>query len=655
MSSTRILALLLCLFLLSACAEKRIIPEPVSPETVLMSEAGRYWDMEDYSTSQKLYQTLSLQPDLTPRQQAVVWERLGISAFHSRDYKTALPALKKWAELVPRAGQSWMWHQMYSLSLKETLGEDIYLEYISSLSQDIMLSFEIRKNAVLALAEFYFERENYHEAMSALERIYAQAGTDAQMEYLEKGFHEYLSRLSLEQLNPAVPFMDQEKINYFPSNIFFWTLYSRQLEDDPSMWKTLWPRLSTLSRQGMFIDPNPYIMDVEMWLEKFGTPVTEIALLLPLSGQFSSTGWKILRGAGVAHWEMLRNGLKINVRTINTDDEGWLSRLKEMESAAIVGGPVSRDVWEKITSSGLNRDKIFFTFLPSINDEGISGWRFFASPRDQVRAMIDRSVNELGFTDFAVFYPEDDFGRSYAQVFWEEATRKGVRVSGLQSYPGNEPERWNNIVASFLGVEDMNSPNKNPSPEFQAVFIPDSLSRVKGLIPQFFYFDQNQLVFMGPMLWSQAYSPGTLEQQYFSLTMTSGAWLDDNPSSGSGKLKSRLNETIQGDPDFWVALGYDFVKFASGLGDLPSPGQYELINEQLANADFRDWSMAPIWWNDQGEAFQDLYVFQMSRSSLSLADMDYLNSLVLIREARKAQWIETFMEKEEKLKNIDQP
>ncbi len=637
---------MLVMLLVSACAEKKITPDPVVPEKVPMDEAAVYWDRKDYSTSQELYRILSQKPDLTARQQIIVQQRLGISAYYNQDFETALPALEKWAKLAPRTRLSWQWQEMYFLSMKNVLGEDKYYRYLNDLSEDMTLTFEIRKKAAMTLAGFHFEQGRYPEAMSIMEKAYVRADTDEQKLYLKNFFLEYLNQLSISELKAALPFLDQEKTNHYPFNIFFWTLYSRQLEDDPSMWDNLWPRLSNLSRQGQFIDQRPYIRQLEEWLEKFGIPATEIALLLPLSGQFSSSGWKILRGAGLAHWEMLLDGFRVNVRTINTEQDGWLEEIMEMESVTIVGGPVSREAWQKIRSSGVNREKVFFTFLPSIDDEGTSGWRFFTSPRDQVRSMIDKAALDLGFTDFAVFYPEDDFGRAYAKVFQEEAGQKGVRISGLQSYPGDEPRRWNNIVASFLDVSHVNTPYKNPSPDFQAVFIPDSLSRVKGLVPQFHYFDQNQLVFMGPMLWSQAYSPDTLEQQYFSLSMTTGAWLDDNSTPGAVKLKSGLDHTLQGKPDFWVALGYDFVRFAAGLGNLPTPGDYERINEMLAEVDFFDWSMAPVSWNDQGKAFQDLYVFQMSRSGLSLADMDYFKSMVMIREARKARWMQMIWERE---------
>ena len=645
MSLTRIFFIVLCLLVLSACAEKKVIPPPVAPDIVRVEEAQRYWEGGDYHASQRLYQRLSARTDLSPPELQTVWQRLGLSAYYNQDFETALPALRKWAGLEPLIQETWPWQEKYSLSLMETAGKDIYHQYLTGLSRDMTLPFEIRKNSGLITARALFEEKMYSEAMEHLEQIYAQAPDADEKILLEQDLLGYLADLSMEDLEAARPFLQQERIFSYPYNVFFWSLYSRQLEDDPSRWEELLPELTALARQGVFADPNHYIRDYEQWTERFGIPAEkEIVLLLPLSGQFSSSGWKILRGAGIAHQKSLLNGPEVKI--INTHQQGWLQKLRETDPGSITGGPVSREVWREITDAGLHKERVFFTFLPSINDEGISGWRFFASPRDQVRTMINRSVNELGITDFAIFYPEDEFGRSFAEIFWQEATKQEARISGLKSYPAAEPERWNSIVASFLNVQDMDPSSKVPSPDYQAVFIPDSLSRVKGLIPQFFYFDQNQLLFMGPMLWSQAYTPNTLEQQYFSLSITTGAWLDDNPSPAAARLKSGLNEGLQGDPDFWVALGYDFVRFAAGLNSLPSPEQHQGINSQLARNSFADWSMAPVSWDEQGRASQDLHVLQMNRASLTPADMDYLNSLILIREARKAHWIETLMERD---------
>lgn len=647
MSLTRSIAFLLCAMLLFACAPKKIVTEPVRTDAQRMQQAGRYWDNENYVMSRNLYRELAKLPDISPRQRLLIEQRLAISSFHVEDFQQAIESFEKWAEFDPGIKRSWQWHEMYALSIRETAGDDEYFSYLLSIYQDRLYPREISNNASLSMAKFHFDQGRYPESMTLLGKNYDQLTTRNQKKHFEKSFHDYLSELPVQKLTQASSFMDQDKTYHFPFNIFFWSLYSAKLADDPSQWKSLQPKIAALHRQADFADPQPFTAQFEQWMDKLGVPAREIAILLPLSGQFSSTGWKILKGVGQAHWEMLASDIQIKIRTINTNSKGWIQELEEINST-IVGGPVSGRTWDEIVDAGLNKNKSFFTFLPRIDDEGISGWRFFASPNDQVRSMINRAVEDLGFTDFGVFYPEDDFGRAYAQAFWEEANKKGVRVSGLKSYPGNEPSRWNDIVASFLNIKDKNTPYRHPEPDFQAVFIPDSLSRAKGLIPQFFYFDQNQLLFMGPMLWYQAYVPDTLEQQYFNLTMTPGPWWNEDFAADAQNLISGFNETIQTEPDFWVALGYDFVKFASEMQNLPSASRHESINEILAQNSFNNWSMAPIYWDEQGQASQDLHVFQLSRESMDLADTEYINSMIQIRKARQDQWIKMIKQKEEK-------
>ncbi|MFP4129053.1 MAG: hypothetical protein ACLFSF_08415 [Desulfonatronovibrio sp.] len=93
-------------------------------------------------------------------------------------------------------------------------------------------------------------------------------------------------------------------------------------------------------------------------------------------------------------------------------------------------------------------------------------------------------------------------------------------------------------------------------------------------------------------------------------------------------------------------MGYDFIRFIENLNNLPSPEQNEEINKQLAAINFQGWSMAPVSWDKQGRASQDLYVLQINKDKLSRADMNYYNSLIQIRKARKHQWMEKLREKE---------
>jgi hypothetical protein len=117
------------------------------------------------------------------------------------------------------------------------------------------------------MVEFYFEEQMYPEAMHTLEKVYAQAETYRRREDLEQSFQEYLEQIDPADLETALPLMDEDRMNSFPYNVFFWTLYTRQLERDPLLWQTLRPRLTQLSREGEFLDQRAYIREVKTGLK----------------------------------------------------------------------------------------------------------------------------------------------------------------------------------------------------------------------------------------------------------------------------------------------------------------------------------------------------------------------------------------------------
>ncbi len=643
MNIFRFLILALCLLVLFACAEKKVVP--VEPDTTrLETMAAQAWQKGDFARSQIFYEQLLREVELDRKEAIKAWQRLAFSAFKNSDYLMAMQALNSWAELEPAALDKWRWHEIYALSLNKTKDEQAYVLYLENLYLDSKTPFPLARKAALELALTHFKSKRYPEAASVLKGLYSRARTDEQRSGLERDYLELFLDLGPD-LKQAEAHMNRRKQLDFPYNIFWWAVHQQYLEEDPARWPAIHPLLLEIAGQGRLVDRDFWFGLLEYWEKELGKPSTRIALALPLSGDFSTAGWKILRGAGQAHLDMVSRGMEIEIKTINTDDPEWLKRLARMDDISLVGGPLSGRQWREVLDSGLHEEFVFMTFMPSLDNEGILGWRFFPSARDQVRVLLDQAVNQMGITDFAVLYPEEDFGRAYAETFWDQARNMGAEIRNIKSYPPDDQARWNDIVSSFLKTGEWQD-QAGGYPDFQAVFIPDTLSRAQGLLPQFFYFNQDQLLFLGPMLWYQAYSPNTLEQQFFSLALTSGPWCTIEPSEPSARLVSGLEKTLQGEADFWVALGYDFARFASRNGDPPSAHEPEEVNRFLQNNSFYDWSMAPITWDELGRASQDLFVFQMDRTSLVPANPYKLNWLMEFRKQRKEMWMERIREQQ---------
>jgi hypothetical protein len=145
------------------------------------------------------------------------------------------------------------------------------------------------------------------------------------------------------------------------------------------------------------------------------------------------------------------------------------------------------------------------------------------------------------------------------------------------------------------------------------------------------------------MLWTQGFNPNELEAHYFSLALVPGAWWPENQGAKVALLKKLLDQTAQGKPGFWVALGFDFVRFSAMLASLSDTRQPAKLNQILAGLQGMDWTMAPISWDEDGQASQELFVFQPSSSGLIPANITSIEAKIEFRNKRRAQKLEELM------------
>ena len=252
--------------------------------------------------------------------------------------------------------------------------------------------------------------------------------------------------------------------------------------------------------------------------------------------------------------------------------------------------------------------------------EGQDAWRFFPGTGDQVRSLARLCVAELGVTHLAVLHPDEPFGSRLADEFRAAVASQGGSMSKVSSYPPHEPQKWNETVRLFLGARKGTGKHQPlpPEPGFRAVFLPDGWSQAQALAPQFFFYDEERLVLLGPSLWSQNITPlKEMEIGYFRLAAFPSAFWPGNPAPGARALAATLDKQGLGQPDFWTALGFDFVRFAALLPPLPPVWTPADVNNALARSPALDWSMAPLSYTADGKASQALFLFQPSAAGMS--------------------------------------
>jgi hypothetical protein len=373
----------------------------------------------------------------------------------------------------------------------------------------------------------------------------------------------------------------------------------------------------------------------------------------------------------------------MDIRLINSEAPDLVEQIRTLPvEYAVVGGPLRKSVYDKLNSSGLTGAKPFFTFLPSLPEsrEGVDAWRFFPSPMDEIDVLLELATERLALRRMGVLYPNERFGYRMAELFREHVARLSgqegadvdmegassiwaavdepgaipLGIAAESSYDPADPTKWGRPVAEMLGVPNLprgedGEPLLPPEPDFEAVFLPDSWSHAELLIPHFFFYEEDRLLFLGPGLWEQGIrGDDDIESRYFRLTVFPGAFFDQSGAPGTEKLRQSLDRSGLPIPDFWVALGYDFIRFASRLGEMPHVHDPEAVNALLPPAAEMNWSMAPIVWDQGGKASQKLFLFQPTDAGIEPLDAEQLlRRLVRTRESHERRVMKLIQKQKE--------
>ncbi|MFW5498298.1 MULTISPECIES: penicillin-binding protein activator [unclassified Maridesulfovibrio] len=650
------------IFAVSGCVslQKQPVKMPtISTEmlstTDLASEADKAWRLKDYISSELYYTRLLERTDIPERVILPATERLAVSSFKSGHYHEAEARLEQWQKLSEEARSSPVWQSYYFETLAAIKDFSKLRTHLSQTMEDPFLSWDIRSAAGKRLSSM----EQDAGSLEALERLYAIAPADNNKQELEQWFMKGLeekSKAEIDVMNELVPSDSNLK---FPYELLVFEKAVRQSEDI-EYWPMSWRTMSGIIQNGQIADKTYFTEILNKLQGEYGIPRVGIALVLPISGRFQEYGWKIVRGAGAAQWEMTKAGLDVDVQVINTEAPDWLERLQNLPPwYSTIGGPLSVKAFKQMEQAGTYADKVTFSFLakPGNLEEGKQAWRFFSSPEDQIRSTLDLAVNDLGITKLAVLYPQEKFGRQMSKKFFNMASMRGAKITGMASYPPRDFPKWGKVVGNLVRAPQKQAQNEAnglgedaplPETDFGAVFIPDTWHQAQLLIPHFFFHEADTLVFLGPELWSQALnSARDVEARNLRLTVAPGAWWP--ASDGASRLKEVMDREGLGTPDFWVALGYDFIKFAGKLGTFSEGWTAETVNARISDAQHMDFSLAPISWNADGQASQKLYLFRPEQNGKTRIDADLVSNTLAKAKARREARVNAWKEKQAEL------
>jgi len=383
-----------------------------------------------------------------------------------------------------------------------------------------------------------------------------------------------------------------------------------------------------------------------------------IGCLLPLSGAYEIYGNGALKGIQLAFNQFnARNpqpSIKIIVKDTASDPVKAAVAVKELfeENVAAIIGPV-------VTAGSAAREAqnyripiITLTQKENIPEIGEYVFRNFITPGMQVKALVSYAVKELGLKNYAILYPDEKYGKTFMNLFWDEVIAHEGKIVGVESYrpDGTDfadpikklvglyyevPEELKNydetanenktdkattenIVETLLSPLDEASESwdlkEDEGPEavvdFDAVFIPDAPKKSGLILPQLAFYDVKDTYLFGTNLW---HSDSLIDMTF---KHAQGAIMPDGffAESRSKNVKQFVdsyNEIFHQKPGFIEAAAYDTALILFQMVSRPEIRFRSVLKNELKRLQGFQGVTGLTSFDDNGDAIKNLYLLQI--------------------------------------------
>ncbi|MFV9645133.1 MAG: penicillin-binding protein activator [Desulfobacterales bacterium] len=374
-----------------------------------------------------------------------------------------------------------------------------------------------------------------------------------------------------------------------------------------------------------------------------------IGCLLPLSGPYERFGRKALKGIELAMNQFCSQGIQSAVKLIIKDTESdadkAASAVKELfeEHVAAIIGPIFTAESAALVAQDKGVPIITITQKNNITDTGDYVFRNFFTPMMQVQTLVSYVIEKLGVGSFAILYPDDNYGTTFMNLFWDEVTAYGGKVVGVESYNVDDTDFADPIkklvglyyevpedlkIIDMLveddeddvaedeeeGKEDDNISEDEQEPEaivdFDAIFIPDAPERAGLIIPQLAFYDVKDVYLLGTNLW---HCDGLIKmtQRYVQNAIVPDVFFAESSSKQVTNFVAVFEQTFKEKPEFIEAVAYDSAMILFQIVSMPDIRYRSSIKSALINLNNFQGVTGLTSFDSNGEIKKRLYLLRI--------------------------------------------
>jgi len=395
-----------------------------------------------------------------------------------------------------------------------------------------------------------------------------------------------------------------------------------------------------------------------------------IGCVLPITGPYSTFGNQALMGIELALDEFNTQPNVNPIQLIIKDSKGDPNEAaRAVESLSIehsvigIIGPLITSESAAIKAQSLEVPIMTLTQKPDITKLGDYVFRNFLTPSLQVQAIVAYAVQELGIKKFAILYPEERYGISFMNRFWDELILHGAEIVAIESYgldqtdfaddikklvglyyprPEEESIEYSDVILEFLspdqedegffpGAQEGDTPQlgpladetaltdqpaepeeKGPEPiiDFEAVFIPDTFEKIVMIAPQFPYEDVADLLLLGTNLW---HSDKLIQmaRSYVQGAVVPDGFFEDSPSSRVQDFVKGFREIFGTSPGFLEAQAYDSASILFQLVSHPEVRSRRTLKTSLMEVRDFPGVTGLTSFDDTGDVNKEIYLLKL--------------------------------------------
>lgn len=508
---------------------------------------------------------------------------------------------------------------------------------------------------LMAEAEKLTKEKQYQDALLVYNQALGQAESDSQRQEVIHALEQVLMQTPPDVLKE---FSGIKNLSIPRALLLYWTGLNFAAGNDP---------ISADQTLSAFLDDypdHPYAPDARELikdLKSSGFNRDTIGCVLPLSGKYEVYGNRALKGIQLAVQDMSENlgrPLKVIVKDTRSDPDYAVTCVEELAKENIIGiaGPLIAPEAAGQRAEELKIPMIALTQKKEFPLQGEFLFSNFITPEMQVQALGSYIFMELGLKRVAILYPDERYGRTYMELFWDVVDEFNGEVVGVEAYDGSSMDFTTPLqkltgeyypLPEFLippdpETEDPDTMLQNPEGgdrladeaeaqgpklsargsavanqdrleiDFEALFIPDSLSRVNLILPQLAFNDARGMVLLGTNLWHQE-SLLTQARGYNKNAVITDGYFGQSTNPVTAGFHNRFQEIYQEVPGFLEAISYDTAAILYQAASHETVLSRTDVRDMLQGRQFFEGATGRTIFDKTGSPHKELFLITVKR------------------------------------------